>query len=125
MIDRSWENVTETNSLAQTRKRKCDHDQIRNVIVPLRRLHPPFSSLATFPLLSTFVPQVKSVEKTSDGKSVVAHLLSGKRVRGDALLYAMGRLGNTDSLHLQVRTGMTESVTHDRRFESTRRGCPQ
>lgn len=39
----------------------------------------------------------------ADGKVVVAHLLSGKRVKGDALLYAMGRLGNTDSLHLEVR----------------------
>ena len=48
--------------------------------------------------------QVKSVEKKSDGK-VVAHLLSGKRVKGDALLYAMGRKGNTDSLNLQVRDG--------------------
>ncbi|CAM9428680.1 unnamed protein product, partial [Hapterophycus canaliculatus] len=46
--------------------------------------------------------KVKSVEKTADGKVVVAHLLSGKRVKGDALLYAMGRLGNTDSLHLQA-----------------------
>lgn len=42
------------------------------------------------------------MEKKSDGKTVVAHLLSGKRVMGDALLYAMGRLGNTDSLDLQV-----------------------
>lgn len=46
--------------------------------------------------------QVKSVEKRGGGKTVVAHLLSGKRVTGDALLYAMGRLGNTDSLNLQV-----------------------
>ena len=50
---------------------------------------------------SLYVSQVKSVEKRADGK-VVAHLLSGKRVCGDALLYAMGRLGNTDSLNLQV-----------------------
>eukprot|EP00904_Undaria_pinnatifida_P013325 jgi/Undpi1/9122/HiC_scaffold_26.g11580.m1 len=46
--------------------------------------------------------KVKSVEKKPDGKMVVAHLLSGKRVTGDALLYAMGRLGNTDSLDLQA-----------------------
>ncbi|CAM9885697.1 unnamed protein product, partial [Ectocarpus sp. 8 AP-2014] len=46
--------------------------------------------------------KVKSVEKMADGKVVVAHLLSGKRVKGDALLYAMGRLGNTDSLNLEA-----------------------
>lgn len=46
--------------------------------------------------------QIKSVANKEDGK-VVAHLLSGKRVVGDALLYAMGRLGNTDSLNLPVR----------------------
>lgn len=54
-------------------------------------------------LFAHVLPQVKSVEKMADGKVVVAHLLSGKRVKGDALLYAMGRLGNTDSLHLEVR----------------------
>ena len=53
-------------------------------------------------VLAAFSPKVKSVEKKPDGKTVVAHLLSGKRVTGDALLYAMGRLGNTDSLDLQV-----------------------
>ncbi|CBJ29397.1 conserved unknown protein [Ectocarpus siliculosus] len=46
--------------------------------------------------------KVKSVEKMADGTVVVAHLLSGKRVKGDALLYAMGRLGNTDSLNLEA-----------------------
>lgn len=43
------------------------------------------------------------MEINAAGK-VVAHLLSGKRVMGDAMLYAMGRLGNTDSLNLQART---------------------
>lgn len=45
--------------------------------------------------------QVKSVENKGNGK-IIAHLLSGKKVIGDAMLYAMGRLGNTDSLNLQV-----------------------
>ena len=47
--------------------------------------------------------QLKRIEKSQDGKAVTAHLMSGKRVHGDAMLYAMGRLGNTDSLNLQVR----------------------
>ncbi|CAM9095015.1 unnamed protein product [Chrysoparadoxa australica] len=34
-------------------------------------------------------------------KRVTAHLQSGKRVVGDALLYTMGRLGNTDTLGLE------------------------
>ena len=32
---------------------------------------------------------------------MVAHFESGKRVVGDALLYTMGRQGNTDSLDLR------------------------
>lgn len=55
------------------------------------------------------------MEKKSDGKVVVAHLLSGKRVTGDALLYAMGRLGNTDSLNLQVIFFSTTFGSHNRR----------
>ncbi|CAM9858222.1 unnamed protein product, partial [Discosporangium mesarthrocarpum] len=35
-----------------------------------------------------------------DSKKVIAHLESGKRLMGDALLYTMGRQGNTDSLDL-------------------------
>lgn len=31
---------------------------------------------------------------------MVAHLESGKRVVGDAMLYTMGRQGNTDSMDL-------------------------
>eukprot|EP00611_Tribonema_gayanum_P026979 TRINITY_DN6548_c0_g1_i3.p1 TRINITY_DN6548_c0_g1~~TRINITY_DN6548_c0_g1_i3.p1 ORF type:complete len:356 (-),score=127.30 TRINITY_DN6548_c0_g1_i3:327-1394(-) len=49
--------------------------------------------------------KVERVEKTDAGGSggrgrVVAHLSSGKKVVGDAMLYAMGRQGNTDSLSL-------------------------
>lgn len=44
------------------------------------------------------------MDNKGDGR-VVAHLESGKRVTGDAMLYAMGRLGNTDSLNLQVGRG--------------------
>ncbi|CAM9635148.1 unnamed protein product [Ascophyllum nodosum] len=46
--------------------------------------------------------KLKRIEKSQDGKAVTAHLMSGKRVHGDAMLYAMGRLGNTDSLNLQA-----------------------
>jgi NAD(P) transhydrogenase len=42
---------------------------------------------------------VAKVEKDERGK-VVAHLNSGKRVVGDALLYTVGRQGNTDRLNL-------------------------
>jgi NAD(P) transhydrogenase len=42
---------------------------------------------------------VARVEHDARGK-VVAHLLSGKRVVGDALLYTVGRQGNTDRLNL-------------------------
>jgi NAD(P) transhydrogenase len=43
--------------------------------------------------------EVQSVEETRDGK-VVANLESNKKVLGDALLYAVGRLGNVDELNL-------------------------
>lgn len=43
--------------------------------------------------------EVESVEETADGK-VVANLQSKKRISGDALLYAVGRQGNTDDLNL-------------------------
>jgi len=44
--------------------------------------------------------EVESVEELPDG-TVVANLESKKRVSGDALLYAVGRQGNVDELHLQ------------------------
>lgn len=40
-----------------------------------------------------------------DPQGVAAELASGKRVHGDALLYAVGRLGNSDRLHL-ARAGL-------------------
>jgi NAD(P) transhydrogenase len=43
--------------------------------------------------------EVQSVEETRDGK-VVANLESNKKVLGDALLYAVGRVGNVDELNL-------------------------
>ncbi len=43
--------------------------------------------------------EVQSVEETPDGK-VVANLQSNKKVLGDALLYAVGRMGNVDELSL-------------------------
>lgn len=48
---------------------------------------------------------------------MVAHFESGKRVVGDALLYTMGRQGNTDSLDLGAvgleadRRGLLEVCT--------------
>ncbi len=43
--------------------------------------------------------EVDSVEELPDG-TVVANLMSNKRVSGDALLYAVGRQGNVDDLNL-------------------------
>ncbi len=43
--------------------------------------------------------EVVSVEEQSDG-SIVAILESNKKLRGDALLYAVGRQGNVDGLNL-------------------------
>ncbi|MGH9446351.1 MAG: Si-specific NAD(P)(+) transhydrogenase [Terriglobia bacterium] len=43
--------------------------------------------------------EVQSVEETHDGK-VVANLESNKKISGDALLYAVGRVGNVDELDL-------------------------
>ncbi len=43
--------------------------------------------------------EVQSVEETPDGK-VVANLESNKKIPGDALLYAVGRMGNVDELNL-------------------------
>ncbi|HTX75185.1 MAG TPA: Si-specific NAD(P)(+) transhydrogenase [Terracidiphilus sp.] len=43
--------------------------------------------------------EVESVEEPSPG-TVVANLLSKKKVSGDALLYAVGRQGNVDELNL-------------------------
>jgi NAD(P) transhydrogenase len=43
--------------------------------------------------------EVESVQESADGK-VIANLASKKRVIGDALLYAVGRQGNIDSLNL-------------------------
>jgi len=43
--------------------------------------------------------EVESVEELPDGK-VAANLVSKKRINADALLYAIGRQGNVDSLNL-------------------------
>ncbi|MGH9470513.1 MAG: Si-specific NAD(P)(+) transhydrogenase [Terriglobia bacterium] len=43
--------------------------------------------------------EVQSVEETQDGR-VVANLESNKKVSGDTLLYAVGRVGNVDELNL-------------------------
>ena len=43
--------------------------------------------------------EVESVEELPDGR-VAANLVSRKRVMGDALLYAVGRQGNVDTLNL-------------------------
>jgi NAD(P) transhydrogenase len=45
--------------------------------------------------------EVQSVEETADGK-VVANLESNKKIPGDALLYAVGRMGNVDELNLPI-----------------------
>lgn len=45
-------------------------------------------------------PSVAAVAVVVAGVKVIAHLASGKRVVGDALLYTMGRQGNTDSMDI-------------------------
>ena len=45
--------------------------------------------------------QVTAVTTEKDER-VIAHLESGKTVRGDALLYAVGRQSNSDRLHLEA-----------------------
>ncbi len=45
------------------------------------------------------------IEATEDG-GVILHLLSGKKMRADCLLYANGRTGNTDRLNLE-KVGLT------------------
>jgi len=45
--------------------------------------------------------EVESVEETPEG-GVVANLKSKKRISGDMLLYAVGRQGNVDELHLEA-----------------------
>ena len=45
--------------------------------------------------------EVEGVEEMPDGK-VAANLVSKKRIVGDALLYAVGRSGNVDSLNLKA-----------------------
>jgi NAD(P) transhydrogenase len=45
--------------------------------------------------------EVESVEELADGR-VAANLVSKKRIIGDALLYAVGRQGNVDSLNLSA-----------------------
>jgi NAD(P) transhydrogenase len=44
--------------------------------------------------------EVQSVEEAEDG-TVIANLESRKKISGDALLYAVGRQGNTDGLNLE------------------------
>lgn len=45
--------------------------------------------------------EVQSVEEAEDG-TVIANLESRKKISGDALLYAVGRQGNTDGLNLEA-----------------------
>jgi NAD(P) transhydrogenase len=57
--------------------------------------------LRNLDVILRFGEKVLSVEKESDG-DVVAILESGKRVTGDALLYAVGRQTNADLLNLEA-----------------------
>ncbi len=64
--------------------------------------------------------EVQSVEETPDGK-VVANLQSNKKVFGDALLYAVGRVGNVEELNLTA-AGITPDsrgrITVDSEFRT-------
>ena len=50
----------------------------------------------------TFRLGEKVLSVTRDGDRVIAQLESGKTVKGDALLYAVGRQANSDLLHLEA-----------------------
>ncbi|CAM9319875.1 unnamed protein product [Ectocarpus sp. 12 AP-2014] len=58
-------------------------------------------------LLNEHITRIEKIEKkdSNGGVKIIAHLASGKRVVGDALLYTMGRQGNTDSMDL-ARAGL-------------------
>ncbi|HVA16254.1 MAG TPA: FAD-dependent oxidoreductase, partial [Candidatus Dormibacteraeota bacterium] len=65
--------------------------------------------------------EVQSVEETPDGK-VVANLQSNKKVFGDALLYAVGRVGNVEELNVTA-AGITPDsrgrITVDSEFRTS------
>lgn len=65
--------------------------------------------------------EVQSVEETPDGK-VVANLQSNKKISGDALLYAVGRVGNIEELNLAA-AGITPDsrgrITVDTEFRTS------
>jgi len=65
--------------------------------------------------------EVQSVEETPDGK-VVANLQSNKKVFGDALLYAVGRVGNIEELNVTA-AGITPDsrgrITVDSEFRTS------
>jgi NAD(P) transhydrogenase len=65
--------------------------------------------------------KVASVEKDAKGR-VVANLDSGKRIHGDALLYAVGRQANTDLIDLEaagLTPGPRGKLVVDKNFQTT------
>jgi NAD(P) transhydrogenase len=65
--------------------------------------------------------ELDSVEELPDG-TVVANLQSHKKVSGDALLYAVGRQGNIDDLHLEAAGLKADSrgrIPVDENFRTT------
>jgi NAD(P) transhydrogenase len=65
--------------------------------------------------------KVASVEKDAKGR-VVANLDSGKRIHGDALLYAVGRQANTDLIDLEaagLTSGPRGKLVVDKNFQTT------
>jgi len=64
--------------------------------------------------------KVTNVEKDAKGR-VIANLDSGKRIHGDALLYAVGRQANTDLIGLEaagLTAGLRGKLTVDKNFQT-------
>ena len=64
--------------------------------------------------------KVTNVEKDAKGR-VIANLDSGKRIHGDALLYAVGRQANTDLIGLEaagLTSGPRGKLTVDKNFQT-------
>ncbi|CAN0421337.1 unnamed protein product, partial [Ectocarpus sp. 12 AP-2014] len=78
----------------------ADNDVIENLQYTMRQNGARF-------LLNEHITRIEKIEKkdSNGGVKIIAHLASGKRVVGDALLYTMGRQGNTDSMDL-ARAGL-------------------
>ncbi len=73
----------------------ADHDVTQALMYTMRKLGTRF-------LLGETLERVDRIRCDRGKSHVVARLKSGKSIIGDALMYCMGRSGNTDSLSLDL-----------------------